>query len=158
VNILRYNEFEGSAEVDTDRMVCFGKLLFIDDLVTYEAESVQALEQEFRAAVDDYLETCKQLGREPLKPCRGQFNVRVSPDLHRGAVRRAIVDKTSLNDVVVRALEAYLRPELKAGNERAAPIKKHLWSSYTSPVEPIVLRSAASAAEAIWEEALVGRH
>ena len=110
MNILRYKDFEGSAEVDTERLVCFGKLLFIADLVTYESDSVQGLQREFEAAVDDYVETCRQLGREPMKPCRGQFNVRVPPEVHRAAARRAIIDNSSLNDVVRRALVAYLQP------------------------------------------------
>ena len=38
------------------RSVCRGKILFIDDLVTYEAASPAKLQKEFEAAVDDYLE------------------------------------------------------------------------------------------------------
>ncbi|MCC5845364.1 MAG: toxin-antitoxin system HicB family antitoxin [Verrucomicrobia bacterium] len=34
-----------------------GKIQFIQDLVTYEAETVPELEKAFHAAVDDYLET-----------------------------------------------------------------------------------------------------
>ena len=40
MNILKYKDFEGSAELDMERQVCRGKLLFIDDLVTYEAASI----------------------------------------------------------------------------------------------------------------------
>ena len=36
------------------RSVCRGKILFIDDLVTYEAASPATLQKEFEAAVDDY--------------------------------------------------------------------------------------------------------
>ncbi|MEA2061162.1 MAG: toxin-antitoxin system HicB family antitoxin [Thermodesulfobacteriota bacterium] len=37
-----------------------------------------------------------------------EFNIRVSPELHRSAVIRAKEDGTSLNKVVARSLEAYL--------------------------------------------------
>ena len=60
------------------------------------------------AAVDDYLDTCKAVGKEPQRPFRGAFNVRVPRPLHRSAAVRAVVEQTSLNEVVVRALEAYL--------------------------------------------------
>jgi predicted HicB family RNase H-like nuclease len=108
VEILKYKEFEGSAELDMKRNVCRGKILFIDDTVTYESALIQDLQNEFEEAVDDYIETCKQIGKEPQKSCRGQFNVRVSPELHRAATRRSITDDTSLNEVVRSALQAYL--------------------------------------------------
>lgn len=108
MEILKYKEFEGSAELDMKRNVCRGKILFIDDAVTYESASIQDLQNEFEEAVDDYIETCKQIGKEPQKSCRGQFNVRVSPELHRAATRRSITDDTSLNEVVRSALQAYL--------------------------------------------------
>lgn len=108
MDILKYKDYEGTAELDTNRGVCRGKVLFIDDLVTYESELPAALQKEFEAAVDDYLETCATLGKEPLRPFRGQFNVRVTPSLHRAAALRAVTDGVSLNDVVVRALDAFL--------------------------------------------------
>lgn len=108
MDILKYKEFEGTAELDMTRGVCRGKVLFITDLVTYEAALPTQLQSEFEAAVDDYLLTCEELQREPKKPLKGQFNVRISPDLHRSATLRAFRDTTSLNEVVVRALDAYL--------------------------------------------------
>lgn len=108
MEILKYKDYEGSAELDMTRGVCRGKILFIDDLVTYEAANLADFQREFEAAVDDYLETCLSLGKEPLRPFRGQFNVRVTPTLHRAAAIRAAAESVSLNDVVVRALDAFL--------------------------------------------------
>lgn len=108
MNILKYNGYEGSVEIDMDRGVCRGKILFIKDLVTYEAKTPDGLRKEFEAAVDDYIKTCRQLGRVPQKSMRGQFNVRVSPELHKKASRRALEDDISLNEVVSRALSEYL--------------------------------------------------
>lgn len=108
MDILRYKGYEGTAELDMDRMVCRGKILFVSDVVSYEAASPADLRKEFEAAVDDYWDTCKALGRNPQKPLKGQFNVRVSPELHKAAVLRAATDKVSLNDVVVRALDAFV--------------------------------------------------
>lgn len=65
---LEYKGYQGSAEVDAETDVLVGKILFITDLVTYEAKTVQSLRKEFQAAVDDYLETCLQLGRDPQQP------------------------------------------------------------------------------------------
>jgi len=108
MDILKYKDYEGTAEIDISRLVCRGKVLFIDDLVTYEAASPADLQKAFEEAVDDYLQTCRELNRHPKKPLKGQFNVRVSPSLHKAASLRAIADKVALNDVVVRALEAFV--------------------------------------------------
>jgi len=123
VDILKYKDYEGTAELDMTRCVCRGKILFITDLVTYEAKSPSALQKEFEAAVDDYLETCVSLNREPLKPLRGQFNIRVSPALHRAATLRAITDNVSLNDVVVRALDAFVN--VRVGVNHYSEIKNY---------------------------------
>lgn len=112
MNIFRYKGYEGTAEFDLERDVCRGKILFIDDVVTYEAASPAELRVEFEAAVDDYIDTCSSLGREPQKPLKGQFNVRVPPELHKAASLRAVCDGSSLNDVVVRALDAYLSTQV----------------------------------------------
>ena len=108
MDILKYKDYEGTAELDMSRGVCRGKILFINDLVTYEAATPADLQTEFEAAVDDYLDTCKAVGKEPQRPFRGAFNVRVPQVLHRSAAIRAVADCVSLNEVVVRALEDYL--------------------------------------------------
>ena len=43
----------------------FGKLEMIDDLVTFEADNAKELESNFQNAVEEYLYTCKSLGRAP---------------------------------------------------------------------------------------------
>lgn len=108
MDILKYKIYEGTAELDMDRKICRGKILFISDLVTYEADTPALLQKEFEAAVDDYIETCEELGRPAQKPLRGMFNVRVSPDLHKAVALRAKSDNVTLNDVVVRALDAFV--------------------------------------------------
>jgi len=54
--------------------------------------------------VDDYLATCKTLGKQPNKTFKGSFNVRLSMDLHRKAAFIASKHSTSLNDFVKRAI------------------------------------------------------
>lgn len=52
-----YKGYQGSVEFSQADGVFNGKLLAIDDLVTYEGVSREALEQAFREAVEDYLIT-----------------------------------------------------------------------------------------------------
>ena len=142
MNILKYKEFEGTAEVDVERGVCRGKLLFIDDLITYEAESPKQLQAEFEASVDDYLETCRLVGKEPQRPFRGMFNVRVSPALHRQAALRAAREGVALNEVVVRALDTFLN----AGSE-----VPHHMPVVAQGTRPIKTMQAPASTEMRWE-------
>lgn len=108
MDTLSYKGFEGTAEIDMSSLMCRGKILFIDDLVTYKADTPAELQREFEAAVEDYLETCALVGKDPQKPCKGLFNVRVPPPMHKAAVLRAMEDGVTLNDVVVKSMDAYL--------------------------------------------------
>jgi predicted HicB family RNase H-like nuclease len=54
----------------------------ITDMITFEEASVEDLEKDFRSAVDEYLKTCKRIGREPEKPFTGWFMLRVPSELH----------------------------------------------------------------------------
>lgn len=114
MSTIKHKEYEGTVEHDLDRGVLHGKILFINSLVTYEAETIPQLKKEFAEAVDDYLETCRQMGWPAEKPLKGQFNVRISPELHKAAVVRSVADGLSLNMVVVRALETHLAPSSKS--------------------------------------------
>lgn len=116
MDLLKYQDYEGTAELDIERCVCRGKILFIDDLVTYEAKNPADLQSEFEAAVRDYIETCNSIGKEPQKPLKGQFNVRIPANLHKEAVRRAHIENTTLNDVVVKALDAYMYSKKDTNN------------------------------------------
>ena len=60
---LHYKGYVGSIEASTEDKCLFGKLLFIRALVNYEGQTVAELEAAFREAVDDYLQTCQQLGQ-----------------------------------------------------------------------------------------------
>lgn len=65
---MKYKGYCESIEVSTEDSCMHGNLLFIDDLVTYEADSPSALETAFREAVDFYVEKCEREGLSPDKP------------------------------------------------------------------------------------------
>ncbi|MEM5789704.1 MAG: type II toxin-antitoxin system HicB family antitoxin [Syntrophobacteraceae bacterium] len=108
-NILRYKGFSGSVKASIEDGRLHGRVLFIDDLVTYEGETITQLKAEFESAVDDYLSTCRQLGREPNKPFSGTFNVRIGPELHQKVARHAAFSGTTINDVVKKAVAECLK-------------------------------------------------
>jgi len=67
---------------------------------------VAELKAAFVDAVEDYIETCKKLGRKPQKTYSGQFVVRVEPDIHARAAIAAQAEGKSLNVWVGEAIAA----------------------------------------------------
>lgn len=104
-NILKYKGFIGSVKYSAEDKVLHGKIEGINDLISYEGHSVDALEQSFQEAVEDYVYLCEQAGKEPLKSFKGSFNVRINPELHRQAYMQATSRQQSLNDFVQKAIE-----------------------------------------------------
>jgi predicted HicB family RNase H-like nuclease len=110
-NSFNYKGYLGLVEYSDEDSTFFGKILGIDDLVTFEGSSVEELKKAFHDAVDDYLETCAELSKVPEKAYKGQFNVRVATELHRAAAIRAEAQRMTLNKFVETALKRALQSE-----------------------------------------------
>ncbi len=96
-NTMTYNGYAGTVEYSEDDDVLFGRLTGIDDIITYEGESIQELRKAFTEAVDDYLEHCRQIGKKPEKPFSGKFTLRIPPEVHARLATQAKAMGKSLN-------------------------------------------------------------
>jgi predicted HicB family RNase H-like nuclease len=105
---LTYNGYTGSAEVSVADDCLHGRLLFVNDLITYEGQTLAELKKSFRDAVDRYASYCHSVGKSPEKPCSGTFNVRLGPDLHRQAATAAMISGSTLNEFMVKATQKML--------------------------------------------------
>ena len=103
-NYLEYKGYIGTVEFHAEDEVFFGKIHGINDLVSFEASSVKELKKVFVESVDDYLETCKQLKKQPNKTYKGTFNVRLTSELHQKAAFIAYKKNLTLNDFVKKAI------------------------------------------------------
>ena len=92
--------------------VFFGKVIGIRSLISYEGATARELIKDFHDAVDDYLALCEAEGREPEKAYKGSFNIRISPELHKQAVRCAESNQMSLNSFVEKALRLLVASSL----------------------------------------------
>jgi predicted HicB family RNase H-like nuclease len=112
---LTYKNYFASIQFSAEDDLFHGKLLAIDDLVSFEGASVKELKKSFHAAVDDYLETCEQLGKDPNKTYKGSLNIRIPATLHREAAIFAAANNATLNDVIKTAIDFALthKRELK---------------------------------------------
>lgn len=104
-DVLFYKEYLGSVRYSTDDEVFFGKIEGIDDLVTFEGESVPQLKKAFHEAVDDYIEIARECGKQPEKTYRGSLNIRLKPETHKKANRLALMKGKTLNQFINEAIE-----------------------------------------------------
>jgi len=123
---MKYKGYIGSVEVSETDNCLYGKLLHINDLVTYEAETPRQLVDAFHEATDDYLATCAELDKEPDTPYKGVFNVRTQPSIHREVATMAdMLGKklnTFANDALVLAITVVKETYLQAGEAGAPPL------------------------------------
>lgn len=103
-DVLKYKNFVGSVHFSTEDEIFHGKLTGVDDLVTFEGDSVKTLKKAFKEAIEDYLELCESVGKSPDKSFKGSFNIRISPKLHKKATYSSAEMGVSLNQFVEQAI------------------------------------------------------
>jgi predicted HicB family RNase H-like nuclease len=105
MNTLVYKDFVGSFNYIEEEEILYGKIQGISDLVTFEGASIAEVKNAFIEAVDDYIELCKEVNKDPYKSFKGTFNVRISSELHRQATLKATRHNLNLNQFVQKAIE-----------------------------------------------------
>jgi predicted HicB family RNase H-like nuclease len=103
--LMSYLGFYGSCDINFSDNVLHGKIECINDLVTFESNTPDGLKREFEYAVDDYLETCREINKSPDKSMSGSFNIRIGEKLHKDAFIAAKKSDRSLNDFIKSAVE-----------------------------------------------------
>jgi predicted HicB family RNase H-like nuclease len=103
-DMLRHKGYFGSVNYNSDDRIFYGKLEFIRAMVSFEGKDADSLEAAFIEAVDNYLATCVESGREPEVPFKGSFNVRISPELHERVMIAARQNGMTLNRYISETL------------------------------------------------------
>jgi predicted HicB family RNase H-like nuclease len=107
-NVLTHRGFIGSVHFSAEDDIFFGKVEGINDLITFEGNSVQELKDAFRYVVDAHIEDCERENIPAEKSYKGSFNLRITPDLHRRAAIAAKAHNSTLNAFVRQAIERYM--------------------------------------------------
>lgn len=107
INTMTYKGYSARIEYDDEDFILTGRIAGIQDGIGFHGESVEELRTAFHEAVDDYIETCAKIGKDPQKPYSGKVMFRVNPEVHRKAALAAELAGKSLNqwaaDVLDRA-------------------------------------------------------
>ncbi|MBQ7152963.1 MAG: type II toxin-antitoxin system HicB family antitoxin [Clostridia bacterium] len=106
--MMTYKGYVGKVEYDDEAQIFTGIVINTRAVITFQGSSVDELEREFKASIDDYLAWCKQDGVEPERPYSGKLNIRIKPAVHERAAVQAKLSGISLNTFIERAIEQAL--------------------------------------------------
>jgi predicted HicB family RNase H-like nuclease len=107
--MIEYRGYTGVFEFDPSIDAFHGRILGLQDVVTFQGRSLDELREEMAESVEDYLELCREAGKEPERPDRGEFLVRTTPEVNRAAAVRAQATGMSLNAWVEATLTSAVR-------------------------------------------------
>ncbi len=118
--MIEYKGYHGVFEFDSSIDGFHGRVVGLQDVVTFEGRSLDELRREMAESVEDYLELCSEVGKDPQRPFRGEFLVRTTPEVHRAATVEAEASGMSLNAWVEAAITSVVR-ETRPPYEIARP-------------------------------------
>ena len=121
--MIEYKGYTGVFEFDPSIEAFHGRIVGLQDVVTFQGRSLDELRREMAESVDDYLEFCGEVGKEPERPYRGEFLVRTTPELHRAATIEAEASGMSLNAWVEATITSVVR-ERRPGYGESSDTKK----------------------------------
>lgn len=112
--MIEYKGYTGVFEFDPSIDAFHGRIVGLQDVVTFQGRSLDELRREMAESVEDYLEFCAEVGKGPERPYRGEFLVRTTPELHRAASIQAEASGMSLNawiEATITSVVREIRPE-----------------------------------------------
>jgi predicted HicB family RNase H-like nuclease len=120
--MIEYKGYTGVFEYDPSVDAFHGRVVGLQDVVTFEGRSVDELRREMEESVEDYLDLCAQVGKDPERPYRGEFLVRTTPEVHRAVATAAEAEGMSLNAWVETAISTVAekrKPARRAKRQKA---------------------------------------
>lgn len=112
-SMLEYKGYHASIEYDAEDEIFVGEVFGIADSLNFHGTSIDELKRMFEQSIENYLELCEKVGKEPDKEFKGSFNVRITPELHKRAALAATAEKMTLNQYVMRAIERSFEEEVQ---------------------------------------------
>ena len=111
-NMFSYKGHYATVEFDVGKMTLRGTIHGLKDRVVFESKDADDIEATFHKALDEYLDKCKEAGKNPDKEYKGSLNIRIPPELHKKMIILAAHDGISLNSMVEKAMQAYIRDKI----------------------------------------------
>ena len=104
-SLMEYNGYHAKVEFDQEDQIFIGHVLGINDSLNFHGESVKELTHSMHDCIDNYLDYCKQIGKDPEREFKGSFNVRIKPEQHKKIALYAANEGITINQFVSRAID-----------------------------------------------------
>lgn len=104
-NVMTYKGYIARVGFDSRDNIFIGKVLGIEDSITFHGTTVKELRVDFEAAITHDIADCAATGRTPFKPASGKLMLRVSPETHAKALTMAKASGKSLNQWAAEVLD-----------------------------------------------------
>ena len=108
IGMMEYKGYHAKIEYSPEDETFVGEVFGIADTLVFDGQSIEELRTMFHETIDDYLETCRELGKQPDKEYCGTFSVTVPAELHREAAIVAESKGIPLDRLVAEALRGYV--------------------------------------------------
>ena len=108
-SLMEYNGYHAKVEYNHEDEIFVGHVLGIKDSLNFHGISVKELKQSMHDCIDNYLDYCKQIGKEPEREFKGAFNVRIKPEQHKKVALYAASKDMTINQFVSRAIDDELK-------------------------------------------------
>ncbi len=96
-NSMSYKGYTVSMVFDAEDKIIVGRVLDVDDIISFHGSSVAEFESNFHATIEDYLAASIDLNSAPERPASGKVMLRIAPEIHAAALKAAARSGTSLN-------------------------------------------------------------
>ena len=64
-SLMEYNGYHAKVEFDSEDQIFIGYVLGINDSLNFHGKSAKELTQSMHDCIDNYIDYCKQVGKEP---------------------------------------------------------------------------------------------
>ncbi|QTA84772.1 type II toxin-antitoxin system HicB family antitoxin [Desulfonema magnum] len=119
MNIMTVSGHKAKIEYDPEMDMFRGEILGLNGGADFYGKNTDELREEFKKSLDVFLQVCKEKNIEPYKKYSGEFNLRISPELHQKISEWAIAEEKSLNQWISETLEQMVMAE-KSEKTRSA--------------------------------------
>ena len=106
MNVMTVDDYHATIEFDPDLDLFRGEILGLNGGADFYGKNPVELRTEFRRSLGVFLQVCAEKGIEPRRHFSGQFNLRITPQLHEKLAIAAQARGKSINAVAQEALLA----------------------------------------------------
>jgi predicted HicB family RNase H-like nuclease len=85
---MTHDGYVATIELDKEAGLFHGEVINTRDVLTFQGRTLDELKIAFADTIADYIDWCRERGKEPQRPYSGNFTVRISRAASAGCHRR----------------------------------------------------------------------